>query len=212
MGTVDRFWTRRLRWRLIGAWRWPLFGILTVVDALVVRALPPSGAQAGLFPALIIASFGNLFLIGVVAPWLARRLAARRGQTLAPARFPPQDSGEVLVDRIAAGLLGVALLGLVAAGLGNRKVVIAATDAAVHAADASRAYVLAHAPTDVRRNFEGTANTYTLAPGYFRICGAYDDRLKAYCMFVDANRKPVSVRYDPETTPNAERFHQSSGE
>ncbi len=202
---------RRARWRLIGAWRWPLFLVLTVADAAVVRALPPTGTGARFIPALIICSFGNIFLIGVVAPWFARRLAARRGERLPPPTFPPASSSEVLVDRVASLLLLLALVGLVVAGLGNRKVVIAATDAAVHAADASNVYVMAHAPGEIKRNFEGTANTYRLASNYFRICGAYDDRLRAYCMFVDTSHKPPLVRYDPETTPNAERFHETVG-
>ena len=41
MGTVDRFWTRRLRWRLVGAWRWPAFALFTVVDGLVLHAAVP---------------------------------------------------------------------------------------------------------------------------------------------------------------------------
>src|SRR2546425_7144516 len=76
VNTADRFWTRRLRWRLLGAWRWPLFVALTVADGFIAQALPPTGGSAQLVPSMIIASFSNLFLIGLVAPWLARRLAA----------------------------------------------------------------------------------------------------------------------------------------
>ena len=38
-----------MRWRLIGAWRWPLFLVLTVADALIIRALPPAGTRALFF-------------------------------------------------------------------------------------------------------------------------------------------------------------------
>src|SRR3954470_12783022 len=127
MVTSEQFWVRRLRWRLIGAWRWPLFLVCTVVDAFIVHELPPAGTRALFFPALFIASFGNLFLIGAVAPWLARRLAARQGT--APAEsFPPRDHHEILVDKVASVALIAATLGLVAAGLGNQKVVVADTD------------------------------------------------------------------------------------
>src|SRR4051812_17810009 len=34
---------RRLRWRLRGAWQWPAFAVLTVVDALLVARLPFQG-------------------------------------------------------------------------------------------------------------------------------------------------------------------------
>ena len=63
------FFPRRLRWRLLGAWRWPLFLVLTVADGFIVHALPPTGARAEVIPAMVICSFANLFLIGVVAPW-----------------------------------------------------------------------------------------------------------------------------------------------
>src|SRR3982750_5008925 len=77
VSTAGGFWARRMRWRLIGAWRWPLFLVLTVLDALIVVWLPPNGTRALFVPALVICSFANLFLIGAVAPWLARRLVAR---------------------------------------------------------------------------------------------------------------------------------------
>ena len=34
---------RRLRWRLRGAWQWPAFIVLTLVDALLVARLPFQG-------------------------------------------------------------------------------------------------------------------------------------------------------------------------
>src|ERR671932_2521723 len=100
MAAPGSFWARRLRWRLIGAWRWPLLVVLTFADAAIAHALPPTGTRALFFPSLFIAGFANLFLIGVVAPWLARRMAARQGaEARAPATFPPADHRELLVDR-----------------------------------------------------------------------------------------------------------------
>ena len=88
MATGDQFWARRLRWRLIGAWRWPLFLVTTVADAFIVHELPPTGGEALFFPALFVCSFVNLFLIGAVAPWLTRRLAARSGAAPDAGRRP----------------------------------------------------------------------------------------------------------------------------
>ena len=205
MATSEQFWARRLRWRLIGAWRWPLFFACTLIDALIVRHLPPTGARALFFPALFIASFGNLALIGAVAPWLARRIAARQG-TAPPASFPPANHHEVLVDRIASITLIVATLGLLAAGLGNRKVVVAETDRLADSAGAVKSYVDVHAPPEIRRNID-TLNTHpTQEDGFFRMCVAYDDRTKAYCMFVDAKRKPPQVIPDRDSRPNGAYF------
>jgi hypothetical protein len=205
METSGQFWARRLRWRLIGAWRWPLFFICTVADALIVQALPPTGSRALFFPALLIASFGNLFLIGAVAPWLARRLAARQG-TPPAASFPPSDHHEILVDKVASVALIAATLGLVAAGLGNQKVVVADTDRLARAGEGVQRYVDQHAPVEIQRNID-TLNTHdTQEDGFFRMCVAYNDRLKAYCMFVDAKQEPPRVVYDHDSRPNGAYF------
>ena len=37
---VERLWIRRLRWRMRGAWQWPAFAVLTLVDALLITRLP----------------------------------------------------------------------------------------------------------------------------------------------------------------------------
>jgi hypothetical protein len=205
MATSDQFWARRLRWRLIGAWRWPLFLICTVADAFIVHKLPPAGARALFFPALFIASFGNLILIGAVAPWLARRLAARQG-TAPAASFPPANHFEILVDKVASIALLIATVGLFAAGLGNRKLVVADTDRLARAGEAVKSYVDVHAPLEIRRNID-TLNTHdTQEDGFFRMCVAYDDRTKAYCMFVDAKTKPPKIVPDRDSRPNGAYF------
>src|SRR3954447_17706596 len=205
MVTSEQFWARLLRWRLIGAWRWPLFLICTVADAFIVHKLPPTGSRALFFPALFIGSFENLILIGAVAPWLAKRLAARQGTTPA-ASFPPANHFEILVDRVASITLVVATLGLVAAGLGNRKVVVADTDRLARAGEEVKQYVDQHAPPEIKRNIE-TLNTHaTQEDGFFRMCVAYDDRTKAYCMFVDAKPHTPTVVPDRDSRPNGAYF------
>ena len=74
----ERFWPARLRWRLRGAWLWPTFLALTVVNAIVLRELPLAGERGpdGIMPALILAGFMNLVVVAVLAPlagWLLRR-------------------------------------------------------------------------------------------------------------------------------------------
>lgn len=200
---AERFWTRRLRWRLLGAWRWPVFGVLTLLDGLIVKELPPAGTSARLIPAIIIASFGNLILVGAIAPWLARALRARNDR--AQAAGEPAPSFEITVDHVATVLMVLATLGLVAAGLGNRPVVVAATDEVEQAGDAARAYVSANASPEVQRNFD-TLNTHRLQDGTFRMCVSLDDRNRAYCMFVDARPEQPTVRRDPDETPNGKYF------
>ena len=77
MAQVERVWPRRLRWRLRGAWQWPAFIVLTLVDGVLLSELPPwTDGPPGVFPGVLLAAFANLIAIAVVAPfvgWLVRR-------------------------------------------------------------------------------------------------------------------------------------------
>src|SRR6185503_5263540 len=116
-----------MRWRLRGAWMWPAYAALTLLDAVILHGLPPVREGVDFVPALIVSSFANLFLIGAVAPWLGRRLAARERAEHGNG-VPFAVRAEVFKDRTAAILLALAAVGLVAAGLGNRPAVVAETD------------------------------------------------------------------------------------
>jgi hypothetical protein len=192
----ERLWTRRLRWRLRAAWMWPAYAVLTLLDAVILHELPPVKEGVDFIPGLIVASFANLFLMGAVAPWLGKRLAQREQSAV-----PQPVRAEVLKDRSAAVLLAVATLGLVAAGLGNREVYVAETEALEDAAIAARAYVESNAPAEIRRNVEAI-NTDRLEDEYFRMCVPFDDRTRAYCLFVDTSSDPPEITPDPAQIPN----------
>jgi hypothetical protein len=197
--TTERFfWPRRLRWRLRGAWTWPLYVVMTAVDALILHELPPVGTDIAIPVGLIVASFANLFLIGAVAPWIARRLVERESRGTGSAAAKPP---EVQLDRTATALLLLAAVGLAAAGLGNRPLVVSETKATEENARLVRDYVDARGSDELKRNVE-TANTVRLGDGSFRTCIAYDDRRRAFCLFVDTNRH--TIKRDPSTVPNNE--------
>jgi hypothetical protein len=196
------FWTRRLRWRLRGALMWPAFAVFTLGDGLLLHYLPPNRTGVKLIPALIIASFANLFLLGAVAPWIARRLVARERTAYRHERRDPLPP-EVILDRTATILLGVAAVGLLAAGLGNRPVIVSETNATREAAQRARDFVAAHGTPQAKANIDD-ANTRRLADGYFRICVNLNDRARAFCMFVDTKKNTV-VR-DPDSRPNKVEF------
>ena len=69
MDRDERFWPARIRWRLRGAWMWPTFITVTLVDGLLLHLLPPIGTGVDLIPAILLATFGNLLLIGAVPSW-----------------------------------------------------------------------------------------------------------------------------------------------
>jgi len=196
------FWTRRLRWRLRGAWMWPVFALLTLGDGLLLHYLPPNRSGVRIVPGLIIASFANLFLIGVIAPFIARRLATRERQASKVEGREPIPR-EVLLDRSASVLLVLATIGLVVAGLGNRPVIVSETRATEDNAHLVETYVNAHGTAEVKANLQ-TANSKRLAEGYFRTCINLNDRSKAFCMYV--NTKKRTVVPDRSTRPNAAEF------
>ena len=202
MERSEHLWPNRLRWRLRGAWMWPAYALLTILDALILHWLPPVNADIDVILGLIVASFSNLFLMAAVAPWLGKRLAARE-RAAGGNGIPLAVRVEVLKDRTAAVLLCLAALGLVIAGLAARPLIVSETEDTERNAELVRDHVLAEAPHEVQRNLD-TANTVRLEPGYFRTCVNYDDRDRAYCLFVNVDAEPPTVVRDPSTLPNQE--------
>jgi hypothetical protein len=194
----ERFWPARLRWRLRGATMWPAFVVLTFADGLMLHLLPPVRTGVDLIPGILIATFANLFLVGAVAPFLAGRMRARRPGPPAP----EQAAREVLVDRFGTGLLLAGLLGVVAAGLATRPLVVSETEATEANARAVREHVLGSGDHELIRNLE-TANTIRLGDDYFRTCIARDDRRRNFCMFVDTSSRPVEIVEDRSAEPNS---------
>jgi hypothetical protein len=180
---------------------WPAFAVITVVDAVLLHELPPVGTGIDLIPALLLATFGNIVLVGLLAPWLARKTIARQP---APAEgvAPPQARLEVLADRIGTGLLLASVAAVVAAGLAAKPAVVSETEATEENANAVRDYVLHSGDSELVRNLE-TANTIRLADGYFRTCIARDERDRYFCLFVDTNREPTRLVKDESAEPNS---------
>ena len=196
----ERLWARRLRWRLRGAWMWPAYAVLTLLDAVILHELPPVRGGVDFIPGLILASFCNLFLMGAIAPWLGKRLAEREHAGSGNG-IPISVRAEVLKDRTAVALLALTTLGLVVAGLGNRPAVVAETEDLEQAIELLEGYVPANAPQEIQRNIE-LANTDRLEPGYFRMCINYDERDRAWCVFVNVKAEPPTVVRDPNEEPN----------
>lgn len=207
MGTLarvespPRFWASRLRWRLRGATQWPAFVVCTLLDGLILDALPPvSSSGWNLIEGVLIATFGNLVLVGALAPFLARRLAQRRPD---PETNPLSEAErDVLQDRIATVMLVAGLAAALVSGLANRPVIVSETEATEEVGRRLQAYVSHSGDEELQRNLE-TANTIRLSEGYFRTCIARDDRRRHVCLFVDTNKDPTSVKRDPSAEPNS---------
>src|SRR3954451_7653375 len=111
---MERASLTRLRWRLRGAWQWPTFGVLLLVDAVLLSVLPIAGDGPDAFAALVLALFFNLVAVGVLAPafgWLW----SRRRPDLPP--VVARDRG----GTVALVLVTAVLLGL---GIGHHSAVV----------------------------------------------------------------------------------------
>jgi hypothetical protein len=204
----ERFWPARMRWRLRGAWLWPAFVLFTLADGVLLHLLPPvrlgfTREGMTLVFGVIVATFANLVLVGAVAPWLARRLAERPAATASGTlgTVPHQVRREVVLDRVGTALLVAGLLGVLAAGLGSREVVVSETKATETNAHLIRDHVLRSGNAELIRNLE-TANVKKLGEGFFRTCIRRDDRRRYLCLFVDTKKKPPRLSKDPSTEPN----------
>lgn len=178
---------------------WPAFAIFTIGDGLLLHYLPPYSTGVAVILGIIIASFANLFLIGVVATWTTAKLAARE-VTAHKAEGRDALPREVILDRTATILLGLAAIGLVVAGLGNRPVIVSDTNATHEAAVRALHFVEAHGTPQAKANVED-ANTRRISPGFFRVCVNLDNRARAFCMYIDTNKNTVVRDTNPRPNP-----------
>jgi hypothetical protein len=196
----ERFWPARIRWRLRGATMWPAFVVVTLVDGIILHRLPPVGTGVDLIPGILLATFGNLVLIGVLGPWLARRTWSRR--PAAEPGAPARAQLEVLTDRIGTGLLLAGVAGVIAAGLAARPTVVSETEDTERNARAFRQLVMHTQNPELIRNLE-TANTVRLSEDYFRTCIARDDRERFFCAFIDTSGERPEVTLDRSAESNS---------
>ena len=194
MASAERFWTRRLRWRLLGAWRWPAFAVAVAVDAVILHTLG-TGVRFNIPVSIILAGFGNVGLLAAadLVTRFAERKRAERG--IDDPHLP------VAADRGTVALLVAGVVGLAASGLATHHLIVTDTNATTANARAVERWVDRDASPMYRRNLE-TANTARLAAGYFRTCIADDARRHYLCLFVDTKRKPPTVVRDPSQEPN----------
>jgi hypothetical protein len=188
-----------MRWRLRGAWMWPTFVGVTLLDGFLLHELLPNSWGFDLIPGILVATFANLFLIGAMGPWLARRLWKRR--PAAQPGAPAKAQFEVLSDRIGTGLLVAGVFGVLAAGLAARPVVVSETKDTERAAFALIHYIDRSGNEELIRNRD-TAQTERKSEDFFRTCIRRDDERRYFCFFIDTSAKRVRIVRDPSALPN----------
>ena len=184
-------WATRMRWRMRGAWMWPTFAALTVLDGVLIHERPLAGDATGLVPALILAAVFNLVAVaalGRMGGWLLRR----RRRDL-PAVVAHDYAGTVCLFAVA---LLVALVGaLNAPAVEERRADFSAQSAA------ARRWFLTQAPPAYRRNLR-RADSLRLGANLYRTCVPGPDPRRALCLFLNTEQHPPGVRLDPNREPN----------
>jgi hypothetical protein len=192
VGHSERLWPARLRWRMRGAWLWPAFLVLTLLDGTLIALLPPyDGAPSDVFGGTLLAGFANLAVVAALAPLAGRALRRRRPDL--PRIVANDYAGAALVTALCAGLL--------AAGLAHRPAVAAehgdeaAMFSAVHAFVTSQAVEW--------QDGLGRIDAVQLGPEVYRACVPGDDPRRSLCMIVDTDQRPAGVTRDNSMEPNS---------
>ncbi len=191
----ESLWRARLRWRWRGALQWPVFCLLTVLDALLLGQLPIAGdGGTGFVPALLVGFFFNLVAVAVVAPLVAHRLRRRR-----------PDLPKVVADDYAGlAALGAVGLAFLVAGLVHRPELNAEHEAFARQSMAVRLWVEANGD-DFTRAHVDAADTVQVDRDLYRTCvpGPDPERRRWLCLIVDTSHQPPRVRRDTSRESNA---------
>ncbi len=189
---MDGGWLARWRWRRRGAWLWPMFAVLTALDAIIVHALPFQGQSQSLAGGIVAGLFINLLLVVLLSRPLGVLLRRRRPDM--PATVARNYGGTIAVMVVPALLLLGGLLHRPAIQNQQRMMDDAITRAI--------AYIGDRAPDAFRANVHHT-DTYTIQAGVYRICVPNLAGTRTYCVVVNVNmpfsRSVVFAGYEPNS-------------
>ncbi|HET9093515.1 MAG TPA: hypothetical protein VFN36_00400 [Solirubrobacteraceae bacterium] len=169
----------RLRWRLRGAWLWPSFAVLTIVDAVVVHELPLSGdvglslVGAWLFSS-VLTLLGIAFLSGLV------------GRLVRRAR---PDMPRIVARNYAGAIVTLAVSGaLLAGGLVHHATVTADRAALREAVARAVDYIGVHAPPTYQENLRMLVTFEVQSRTIYRSCVPDRAGTRQYCVIVNLGR------------------------
>jgi hypothetical protein len=183
---------RRLRWRLRGALLWPVFVLVTVIDAAIMHWLPIAGDGTRWVPALLLAGCLN---VAAVAP-----LGALGGLLLR--RLRPSLPKVVADDSAGTAVLGALLLVFLIAGIVHRPELAGEHDAFSAQSFAVRRWVEANGD-DFARAHVDLADSVRIDDDLYRTCVPSPDPRRFLCLVVDTAASPPRVRRDPNRESNA---------
>ncbi len=172
-GGALRGWLTRIRWRRRGAWLWPLFIVLTILDAVIGHALPPQGQTESLVAAALLACVLNLIAVVLGSRPLGAVLRHYRPDL--PRVVARDYAGRAVVVAVAAALAAVGLL--------HHSTIVADHRAMQDAIGRAQAWIGDRAPAEFRREVQ-LVNAFTIEAGIYRICVPGAGGTRSYCVIV----------------------------
>jgi hypothetical protein len=170
-------WLARLRWRRRGAWLWPAFVAVTILDMWIGHAFPSTGETQSLAGAALLALVLNVIAVLLLSRPLGA--IARRAKTGLPPVVARDYGGRVALAAVAALLL--------IAGLSHRPEILQHRRALQDAITRAQAFIGDRAPDQFRRNLE-YVSTYAIEPGHiYRTCVPSTDGSRTYCVIVQTD-------------------------
>jgi hypothetical protein len=171
---MDGHLLRRMRWRRRGAWMWPAFLPLTLADAAIAHALPPTGDGWNAVGAAITMAALNLLAIVVLSP--AGRLILQR--------LRPDLPRVVAKDYAGTGAMLAITLALFGLGLSNQGQIARDRLAMNEAIVRAQAYIGDRAPDRFRRNVAHVSTYVIQAGSVYRTCVPSLGGGQTYCVVV----------------------------
>jgi hypothetical protein len=167
-------WMVRMRWRRRGAWMWPAFIGLTLIDGLIGSALPAQGDSNRFVGAALFGAAVNLLAVVLLSRPLGMLLTRVRRDV--PSFIARDYAGTFALVAITAALL--------TAGLTHRAAVRADQRAMSDAIVRAQAYIGDRAPVEFQRNLRAVS-TFVIQPrSVYRMCVPGRDSGRTYCVVV----------------------------
>jgi hypothetical protein len=186
-------WLIRMRWRRAGAWLWPSFVVLIVLDGVIGHLLPPAGTTETVVAGALLGLVLNVIAVLLLSRPLG--MLIRRFRPDLPSVVARDYGGTAVVFAVAAILL--------TAGLVHRPAIQARQRDVNDAIARAQAWIGDRAPDEFRRNLQ-FVSLLTIQPGtIYRACvpSVHGDR--SYCVIVNRNlpfeRSVTFSGYEPNS-------------
>jgi hypothetical protein len=190
---MEAAWLARMRWRRRGAWLWPTFAAATVLDGVLLHALPAAGTTQTLVGGIVAGMVFNVLAVLLLSRPLG--VLVRRARPDMPVVVARNYAGTFAVLFVSAVMLAI--------GLAHHATVVAQRRALDDAVMRAEAYIGDRAPAQFRVNVTHT-NTYTIQPGaVYRTCVPNRAGTRTYCVIVKTKlplaQSVVPAGYEPNS-------------